>query len=413
MSTFTNTLSRKKKQRILYLGIDVPFLICVIALLSIGLLMVYSAGWDFSVTQLGENPSYLFIRQLRFVVLGSSLAILAFIFGYKRLKKFIVTLMVLNIILLLSVIIFVGETRLGAQRALFNGSIQPSEFSKLILVVYLSFWLNSKQEQLNKFSFGLLPMIGILGITSGLIMLQPDISAAATIMLIGGIMFFLGGGELRQITFILGIAIIIGLIIVFLVPTGKLRLAEFISGIQDPLNASYHVKRSIEAIVRGGTFGVGIGRATTKFTGLPVAPTDSIYAVIAEETGLIGASSIVVLFLVFLWRGLTIANNAPDLLGKLIAAGITVWIFTEAMINICVMVSLLPFAGNALPFISAGGSSMVTVLSGVGLIMSVARATAIKKNKEEGRPLDEIVDLRRDDRRRRVSRARCSASAWR
>jgi cell division protein FtsW len=180
---------------------------------------------------------------------------------------------------------------------------------------------------------------------------------------------------------------------------------------QDPKMASYHLVRSFEAIVNGGVFGVGIGRANTKFTGLPVAPTDSIFSVIVEETGLIGASFIIILFIIFLWRGLTIAKRSPDLLGRLLASGITVWIFLEAFINMSVLVNLLPFAGNALPFISYGGSSLTMVLVGVGIIMSIARQTAIKTNQEEGRPLNAVVSLRRNDGWRSVSRARRPSSA--
>jgi len=253
-------------------------------------------------------------------------------------------------------------------------------------------------------------MAVILGTFSALILFQPDLSAAVTIFLIGGLMFFMAGGEMRQIIPSLIIAILVGMVLVLVYSTGRERISSFVAGIQDPKMASYHVVRSFEAIVRGGIFGVGIGRANTKFTGLPVAPTDSIFAVIAEETGIFGASIIIILFLIFLWRGLTIASNAPDMLGRLLAAGITVWIFVEALINMSVLVNLLPFAGNALPFISYGGSNLTTVMVGVGIIMSVARQTSIKNNEEERRPLNAVVSVRRDDRRRGFSSTRRSAS---
>lgn len=405
--------NQKSKKRSLYLGVDVPLLLTVVALLAFGLLMVYSAGWEFSVSQLGEEPGYMFFRQLKFVAVGIVLALIAFFFGYQRLKKWVVPLLILAIILLLLVIFFFGETRLGAKRTLFQGSIQPSEFAKLAMVVYLAYWLDAKKETLNDVTFGLIPLILSLGTASGLIMAQPDISAAATVIMMGGIMFYLGEVEIRQIITVLIITLVVGIILVYFVPTGRERLNAFISGIRDPQFAHYQVQRSIEAIVHGGLLGVGIGRATTKFTGLPVAPTDSIYAVIAEETGIVGAALVVILFLVFLWRGLHIANHANDHLGKLVAAGVTIWVFLEAAINMSVMVNLMPIAGNALPFISAGGSSMVTVLSGVGLVMSVARASAIEKNKEEGRSLHEVVNLRGDDGRRHLSGSRRSASARR
>jgi len=197
--------------------------------------------------------------------------------------------------------------------------------------------------------------------------------------------------------------------VMFLHPTGQERISEFLMGIRDPVQGSYHVVRSIEAIIKGGIFGVGIGKSSVKFTGLPVAPTDSIFAVIAEEKGLLGVTVIIILYSIILWRGLSIANRAPDHLGKILVSGITIWIFLEAMINICVMVNLLPFAGNALPLISYGGSSLVTILAGIGMIMGVARITIRQKEEQEGRPLNAVVDLRRDDGWRNLPRPRRSA----
>ena len=411
MSQKSIPVEHKQKRRPLYMGVDVPMLITVVALLGFGLLMLYSASWEYSVSIMGEHPSYLLERQLRFVIIGGAAAVFAFFFDYHRIKKFVIPMMLVTLIMLMLVIFYVNEVRLGARRGLFQGSIQPSELAKLVVIIYLAFWLHAKQHLLHEFSFGLLPMAAILGISSALILFQPDLSAAATIFLIGGLMFFMGGGEMRQIIPSLVIALVVGMLLILVYSTGQERISSFVEGIQDPKLASYHVVRSFEAIVRGGLFGVGIGRANTKFTGLPVAPTDSIFAVIAEETGILGAVIVIILFIAFLWRGLTIARNAPDLLGQLLAAGITVWIFIEAVINMSVLVNLLPFAGNALPFISYGGSSLTMVMTGVGIIMSVARQTSIKNNEEERRPLNAVVSVRRDDGRRRVSGARRSSGS--
>ncbi|MBM3137052.1 MAG: hypothetical protein FJZ98_02570 [Chloroflexi bacterium] len=411
MSQTPIPVEHKQKRRPLYLGIDVPLLVTVAALLGFGLLMLYSASWEYSVSIMGQPPSYLLVRQLRFVVVGGAAAVFAFFFDYHRIKKFVIPMMLVTLIMLMLVIFYVNEVRLGARRGLFQGSIQPSELAKLVVIIYLAFWLHAKQHLLQEFSFGLLPMAAILGISSALILFQPDLSAAATIFVIGGLMFFMGGGDIRQIIPSLIIALVVGMLLILVYSTGQERISSFVEGIQDPKMASYHVVRSFEAIVRGGLFGVGIGRANTKFTGLPVAPTDSIFAVIAEETGIFGAVIVIILFIALLWRGLTIARNAPDMLGQLLAAGITVWIFIEAVINMSVLVNLLPFAGNALPFISYGGSNLTMVMAGVGIIMSVARQTSIKNNEEERRPLNAVVSVRRDDGRRRVSGARRSSSS--
>ena len=403
MSGKSVAVEHKNKRRPLNLGVDVPLFLVVIALLVFGLLMLYSASWEYSVSIMGERPSYMLERQVRFLILGGFAAAAAFFFDYHRIKKFVIPMMLVTLIMLLLVIYF-NEVLLGARRGLFQGSIQPSELAKLVVIIYLAFWLHAKKDLLHDFFFGLLPMAAILGISSALILFQPDLSAAATIFIIGGIMFFMGGGDIKQILPSLMVALFVGMLLISVYSTGQERISSFIEGMRDPKLASYHVVRSFEAIVRGGLFGSGIGRANTKFTGLPVAPTDSIFAVIAEETGIFGACVTIILFIFFLWRGLTIARRAPDMLGRLLAAGITVWIFLEAVINMSVLVNLLPFAGNALPFISYGGSSLTMVMVGVGIIMSVARQTAIKNNDEERRPLNAVVNLRRDDGRRSLSR---------
>jgi len=410
MSRKSIKVDSRNKRRPLRLGVDAMMFWIVIALLSLGLLMLYSASWQYSVSIMGKEPSYLFKRQIMFLLLGSAAAIFVFFFDYRKLGKFVIPGMILMIILLILVIFYVNEVRLGARRGLFNGSIQPSELAKLMVIIYLAYWLNNHQEYLHKFSFGILPVGIILGISCGLIFLQPDISAAITILMIGGLMFYFAGGEMQHIIIALVAAIAVVAFAVFVIKTGEERVSAYILGLQDPSTASYHLTRSFEAIVKGGVFGTGIGRGNTKFTGLPVAPTDSIFSVIVEETGLIGASIIIILFVLFLWRGFYIARRAPDMFGRLLASGITVWIFLEAFINMSVLVNLLPFAGNALPFISYGGSSLTMVLSGVGIIMSVARQTAIEQNEEEGRRLNAVINLRRDDGRRNLPRSRRSSS---
>jgi cell division protein FtsW len=243
----------------------------------------------------------------------------------------------------------------------------------------------------------------------GLIYQQPDLSAAATVLLLGGLLFFLAGGDLRQIGVLLLIAIVAGFLVAQVSATGRERVGDFMAGLKDPTQASYHVRRSFEAIVNGGWFGLGIGNSKSKLTGLPVPPTDSIFAVIAEELGLLGSVALIGLYAALVWRGLVIARRAPDMLGTLMAAGLVLWIALEAAINMAVMVGLLPFAGNALPFMSAGGSNLVASLCAVGILMNISRqrGTAVmEQEQQEWRPYSAVVDLRRWDRRRRVSRPR-------
>lgn len=399
-----------KAVKSLRLGLDVPLLLAVISLMAFGLLMVYSASWGPSL-EIGDDPAYFFTNQLRWAVLGSLGMVAVSLIDYHRFQRLVVPMMLITLGMLIAVLV-TGETRLNAQRALFGGSVQPSELAKLAIIIYLAFWLYSKREMINNIWFGLVPMGAIIGVTSGFILAQPDLSAVLTIVIMGGLMFFLAGVDWKQVLIIVVIAAAATWLLVTIMPTGKARLEPYLAGLRNPIDASYHVQRSLESIVRGGVFGVGIGRGATKFTGLPVAHTDSIFAVIAEETGLLGAAGVIGLYLIVLWRGLTIANRAPDLLGKLLAAGCTLWILLEATINMAVMVNLLPFAGNALPFISAGGSSLTMCLAAVGLIMNVARVTNRASTQQQGRSFSAVVDMRRRNGRRSVSSPRRSASSW-
>ncbi len=407
VNTNQSTVRQSKVLKSLRLGLDVPLLLAVVTLMAFGLLMVYSASWGASL-EIGDNPAYFFTNQLRWALVGTVALFAISLFDYHRMQKLVVPMMAVTLIMLVLVLV-TGETRLNARRALFGGSVQPSELAKLAIIIYLAFWLYSKREVLNNITLGLLPMAAILGITGGIILAQPDLSAVLTIVILGSLMFFIAGVEWKQVLIIIIIAGILGWLLITIMPTGKARLEPYLAGLRDPVEASYHVQRSLESVVRGGIFGVGIGRGSTKFTGLPVAHTDSIFAVIAEETGLLGAAGVIILYMIILWRGLAIASRAPDLLGKLLAAGCTLWIVLEASINMGVMVNLLPFAGNALPFISAGGSSLTMCLAAVGLIMNVSRVTNRESTSQKGRPFSAVVDLRRRDGRRSVSRPRRTA----
>jgi cell division protein FtsW len=341
------------------------------------------------------------------LALGLVIAALLTVFDYHHWRRLIVPAMGLTIVLLIAVLLL-NEIRLGAKRSLYAGSYQPSELAKIVTIVYLSVWLYAKRRFLHDISLGLVPLGMILGVVGGLIYQQPDLSAAGTLLIMGGLLFFLAGGDLKQIGLLLVVAVVAGYLVVQVSPTGRVRVAEFLAGLKDPTQASYHVQRSYEAIVNGGVFGVGIGRAQSKLTGLPVPPTDSIYAVVVEELGLLGAVTLIGLYALVVWRGLIIARRAPDMLGTLLATGLVVWIGLEAGINMMVMVGLLPFAGNALPFVSAGGSNLVSSLAAVGILLNVSRQRgpwAADDEDEEGRPDLAPSRVRRWHRRRRVSRA--------
>jgi len=384
------------------LGFDVPLLLVVISLLLFGILMVYSASADYSF-QIYGSPAYIFMRQLRWLGLGSLVLIFLAWLDYHYWKRFALPLMTVTILALVAVLI-IQDTRLGSVRSLFRGSIQPSELAKFGIVIYLSIWLHNRREMLRSIYLAMIPLSVIMGIVGGLIALQPDLSAVVTIMLLGTLMFFLAGGELKQFLFMMALGTLVGYLVLSsgIFPTGPDRMNSFLAGLKDPLQYSEHVRRSLEAFMRGGWFGVGIGKSSTKLNGLPFPHTDSVFAVVGEETGLLGSGLLVILYLALMWRGWLVARRAPDGLGTLLAGGLTFWLSMEALINMLVMVGLLPFAGNALPFISSGGSNLMVVMASVGIILNISRMSEKSKLHEE-KGLNAVVNLRGGDRRRRVS----------
>ncbi len=396
-----------KSPRPLRLRTDVPLLLIVLTLLVYGFLMLYSASGDYCIEVMGVKSTYLLERQFLWFILGSAVAVFIAAVDYHKWRKLVVVGILATLILLIAVLI-INEIRLGAARSLQAGSFQPSELAKLMTIIYVSFWLSANKDRLTNVYLGLIPLGVILGLMGGFILLEPDLSATVTIFVLGGLLFFVAGGDIRQAIFTLLIAVVVGALVISVSDTGRQRMGEYLGGLQNIEESGYHVQRSLEAVVKGGWFGVGIGKANTKYTGLPFPPTDSIFAVVAEETGMLGSIVLVILFSLLLWRGIKIAQRAPDQLGSLLASGLTFWIVLEAFVNMGGMVGLLPFAGNVLPFMSSGGSSMLSTLAAIGLIMSVARHSS-PAPETEWRGWSAVIDLRGRNRRRRVSRFSRSA----
>lgn len=379
-----------------------PLLVVVVGAMALfGLLMLYSASFDFLVS-LGHPPTEALLRQVLWYGLGLLVAVVLALVDYHRWQKWVLPLMAVTLLLLLAVIFF-GDTRYGANRGLLNGSVQPSELAKLAVILYLSVWMYAKRDRLDTLDFGLLPLGVILGISGGLILLQPDLSAAVTVFLLGALMYLLALRNWKMIISLLAVAFTLAIASIYLMPTGQARMESYLNGLRDPLESSYHMRRASEAIANGGLLGVGLGQGDSKWYGwLPFPHTDSIYAVVIEELGFLGGLAVWAAFVILLWRGIYIASRAPDMLGSLMASGITFWIVGEALLNMGVMVGLFPFAGNALPFFSAGGSNLVVSLAGLGILLNIARQG--QSNTNFWRFADADSGIRRRHRRGRVSR---------
>lgn len=404
------------RKKILGLPFDGMLLVIVGGLLGVGLMMVYSTTFDWSYREFGD-PSYIFFRQVQWLMLGLlTMAVTAWM-PYRWWKRLAVAAMAVTLTLLVGVLVF-GSTTFNAQRSFFNGSVQPSELAKFATILYLAVWLDSKSDRLHQLSYGIVPFGVIVGVVAALILLQPDLSAAGTIVIVAAIMFFIGGADILQMVIVAVIGSVTAVGVLQFSSTGRQRLADYLAGVQDLTQASWHVQQAAIAFVNGGLFGRGLGESRQKFGFLPTPHTDSIFAILGEELGLVGCVLLIGLFVFLAWRGFRIAAQARDQLGAMLAAGIVCWVMLEALINIAVMVGVLPFAGNALPFISYGGSSLVINLAAMGVLLSISRRETTdenvpRKTRNAGLLLrmlsqvanpDAIVDSGRRDRRGRVSR---------
>ncbi|RME70896.1 MAG: putative lipid II flippase FtsW [Chloroflexi bacterium] len=383
--------------------IDYILLVTIIALLVIGLLMVFSATFALGY-QLYQQPTYFLMRQLLWVGVGALAMMVTTRLEYHIWLRFS-TWIILATLALLILVLLVGDSRFGGQRWLFNGSVQPSELAKLATIIYVAHWLSSKGEQLRRFDHGLIPYAVLVGGITGLIILQRDLGTAVLVAATALTMFFVAGASIWQFSLIglLGSAAL-----VVLVTQSSYRMSRVLTFLDpfsaDPQGAGYQIRQILIALGSGGIFGLGFGVSRQKFGYIPASHTDGIFAILGEELGLVGSLLVIGLFALLAYRGFKIALAAPDTYGMVLATGITCSLIYQAIINIGVVTATLPFTGMPLPFISFGGSSLVVCMAGAGLLLAVSRRTLPDELQDE--ELRETGHLRRRNRRARVSGAR-------
>lgn len=354
---------------------DYVFLVLTALLTIFGLVMLTSASSDLAELQRGDNFYYLNHQLLNGLIAG----VIGFFIGaflyYRRWEKLAVPLLVLTIILLVLVFTPFGLTAKGASRWItFGGfSLQPAEILKLTFFIYLAAWLSKSGERSKKFLTGFLPFMILVGVIILLIVFQPSTTAAAIIFASALATYFTAGGRLK---FLVAAVLIAGLglsILVLATPYRLERITTFLNPAADELEEGYHLNQSLIAIGSGGLFGVGYGNSTTKLRYLPEPVGDSIFAVIAEELGFVGALLLILAFLFLVLRGLAIARAAPDNFGRLLVTGFITLIGIQAFINIGAVSGLIPFTGVPLPFVSFGGTALAVFLTMSGIIVNVSR----------------------------------------
>lgn len=356
---------------------DKTVLTVVSSLLIFGLVMISSAGVIYSQTRFADEY-YFFKHQLFFGVFPGMLALYMFSrLDYHFWKKVAVPLFFLSVIFLILVFVpGVGSRVYGASRWIQLGpfSFQPSEMTKLAIIVYLAAWLESRGTARIKDLFeGMLPFLGIMGLIGFLIMKQPDTGTLGVIILTSFAIFFVAGARLHHLASMGALGAFALWILVKIEPYRFNRILAFLDPGADPQGIGYQINQAVLAIGSGGLFGRGLGKSVQKYNYLPEASGDSIFAIIAEELGFIRVLVIIILFAILAHRGYKIAKKSPDLFGKLIVTGIISWITFQALINIAAMIGLVPLTGVPLPFVSYGGTALLFALIGMGIVVNVSR----------------------------------------
>lgn len=398
------------QRRHLLASLDKPLVAVVVLLLAIGSLMVFSSTWDWSNNTYGSATGFFVEEHLRNVMLAALALIFFATIDYRFWKRFALWLLVVTIVLLVAVRLF-GEVRFGAQRSFTGGRFQPGELAEFATVLYMAAWLGSKNTRVDSFFFGLIPFLLVVGTLSGLIVSQPDLSSAAIVALTAGVMYFVAGANLLQMGAVGGLASAVMAVVVESRPYAQQRIADFVAGFSDVTSSDYHTLQAITAFLRGGWIGVGIGHSEQKFGALPAPHTDSIFAIVGEELGVLGAAVVVALYIAFAIRGFQMARIAKDNFGSLLCVGFTSWVIIQALLNIAVMTGVVPSTGVPLPFISFGGSSLMVIMIGVGLMLSVHRVATRPKPTSERRSDIANIDRSWRNRRSRLSGAGNRAGA--
>lgn len=341
-----------------------------------GLLMVASAGVIYGNARF-EDPYFFFKQQFVGVILGFAALFVLQKVDYHIFRKISFFGYIGALILLVAVLVSAsGVSAYGAQRWISLGSItiQPAEGVKLAMILYIAAWCAGKGvRQIRDFIEGFVPFIIILGVPCFLLILQPDVGTTGMVVIISMMIFFLAGARMQHIA-----TMIVGgiMMLAILIGSSQYRLARFttfLSPDSDVLGASYQIKQALIAVGSGGLWGRGLGLSHQKGLYLPEPVGDSIFAIIAEELGLIGSTLLMLAFIVMAWRIFRVARNAPDMFGRLIAGGVGVWVIGQAMMNIAAITGLIPLTGITLSLISFGGTSMVFMLAGLGIVLNISR----------------------------------------
>lgn len=364
-----------------------------------GFVVVYSASFVTGLVEFGD-PYYFVVRQVVWAAGGALLLFAMARTDYRRLRPLAMPIMALTIVALLAVLV-IGVQGGGARRWIGVGelTIQPAEFAKLAVIIYLAAWLSSKGEDLRSFEHGLLPFVVIIGSVSLLIMLQPNLGTTLIILIITVTMFYVAGASFTQMAALALTGLACMAFLATMAGYRADRLQAFFSAESDPQGNGFQTLQALIAMGNGGIHGLGLGASRAKFFYIPESHTDGVFAIVGEELGLIATIPIIVLYMILMVRGFQVARRARDDFGQLIATGITTWITIQALLNIGGITRVVPLTGVPLPFLSFGSNALAAVLLAMGVLLSISRFGTDRGGYLDKHPVEtrRRVVRRRDD----------------
>jgi len=359
---------------------DYVIALVVTILLAVGLVMMYSISPVLSHKLVGSaDRNYYFLNQIKYIAFGVVIWIGATAVPYPIWRKYAPWVLGAAILGLVALLVpGLSYSKYGATRWLNLGlfSVQPAEIMKVALILYLAAWFEKRSTELKSFIDGVIPFMIMVGAASFVIVIfQRDMGTMAVLAAATLGMFFAAGIKWTHLAIVMATGLGLGWAAIVAFPHRLDRLATFLDPTKDATGSGYHISQALIAIGSGGILGLGLGRSIQVYGYLPEAANDSIFAIIAEEFGMIGSILIIGLFGLLVYRGLKVARGAPDMFSRLVATGISLWMMFQAVINIGAMLSLIPLTGIPLPFISYGGTSLIISLFGIGVLLNISKYT--------------------------------------
>lgn len=368
--SFIDVMARKlKSDRVLFLT--------TIVLVGLSILMVYSASAVMALDRY-QQPYFFLTKQVLWAALGTAFLAVVMRIDYRVYREPAFIWSCLGIVTACLVAVLFSTPVNNARRWFLVGGlgIQPSELAKLSVIFFVAALLERRVARINEIRYSLVPIGLVVTVLAGLVLIEPDFGTAMSLALIAGVMVFAAGLSYAYVLGTLLTAVPLVTLLVMSSPYRRRRFLGFLHPWDDPLGDGFHIIQSLIAVGTGGISGRGLMNGVQKLFYLPEPHNDFIYAVISEELGLIGATAVLICFCVLTWRGLRVAVRAPDMFGSFLAIGLTTMVAMQAFVNMSVVISLLPTKGLPLPFVSAGGSSLLMNMLGMGVLLNISQHTS-------------------------------------